>query len=749
VLTEGLPAVGGRDAWLWPEGQGVRWWTPAGTTRLDLTSPGSWNGPNAIRELRDRRDRLGLRFGLARPLGELIAAELTRGRPLRLHLSRALAPAWHACPYEWFTLDGASVFGSLLAERQAPAETSPLAPVDPRRPIALLNLLARDEPVQPADAVPAGAADIIDGPAAVAHYLDQVDVAGLGALVVVAHGTECDGAHPFRLPDGAAWGLPLDRGLPPLVILLACGTDTGNLVIDACRMLAAGAVTVLAPLGRPCPAGAGRLLAAVLPCWRAGQRVDQALLAAQLEPEAARGACLMQVLGRGDLRMDARARPEELADQDLAAADGGTALRTLIDRLTLRCFQTGQELDQAEAMLRDLLRVRWYDETAEKRLFAQLQALGDRPWRLSRAWVRPLEALLAEAYDHSRLPALEQARRALDRGGLAMPAPVYHYWSKIAYRQGRYALALQDVARGLALVRPDALCTRAAGLVGHLVGLLVDVDLPGPAAVLHQQMEDCLAHQADEKSDWERHKLMDRAARIALRLGQAGRAQAIYRLKRQESRRFQGDGTRELAWLLYLGAWTDPQGAAGLAAEAQALLTDESAVRQGLGPGNVDPVYLLRAYAAWAWRACSGDACRLILGLRDRLEHRLFAGDAGPPGFVFAFLHLCRRSGLALPGEWPPWDAIAAALENQRYYLELAAFSALAGDTGRAAALLQRVQSQRTPPDPLTFPDWLGGSVLTDWEGLVAGRAQYEQTVLASGNPLTPEALVSSGLLPL
>jgi hypothetical protein len=168
-----------------------------------------------------------------------------------------------------------------------------------------------------------------------------------------------------------------------------------------------------------------------------------------------------------------------------------------------------------------------------------------------------------------------------------------------------------------------------------------------------------------------------------------------------------------------------------------------------MGPGNVDPVYLLRAYAAWAWRGHNDDAWRLILGFQDVLEHRLFSGDAGPPGFVFAFMHLCAREGMRMPEVIPSWDAIAAAMENQRYFLELAAFCALAGKTDRVEGLLGRVQSQRTPSIPLTFPGWLGGGVLTDWAGLVAERASCEHSVLTSGAGVTPEGLVGSGLLPL
>lgn len=740
------------EAWIWPENDGIRWWTPSYTTLLRVNGPFASGEQASVRELRDRHDRLSLRHGLSPSFGHLLADALADRRRLRLHLSRKLDPVWHSCPYEWFTSDGESLFGSLLAERYAPERTVSVAPVDPTRPIAILNLLDVDEPVQPADAVPVGTARIYDGLAAVDHFLNQADVAGLGALVVVAHGTERGGDCPFRLPDGSVWGLPFSRGLPPLVILLACGNDEGNLVVNARRLLDAGAVTVLAPLGRPSPDGASRFLAEFLMQWRAGNRVDDALLAAQREPQAQRGACLLQLIGLGDLRMSTEVRREERADQPLAAiADGGDALAltTLINRLTLRCFQQGQGLDQAEDALRVLLNVRWYDEHAEKRLFSLFGRLCGDLWPMSQAWIRPLEALFAEAYDHRRLPEFEQARRELDRTDLVMPAPVYHYWSKIYYRQGRYALSLQDVSRGLVQIDPGAFCTQGAGLVGHLVGLLVDVDLPAPAEVLHQQMDDCLAQQADEKSAWERHKLKDRAARIALRLGQAERAMTIYRLKRRESLRFGGNGSRELAWLLYIGAWTDPQNATGLALGVSAILADEAAVRQGLGPGNVDPVYLLRAYAAWAWRAGSADACRQILAYRELLEERLLSGDAGPPGFVFAFLHLCRQKGMHMHEDIPSWDSIAAALENQRYFLELTALSALAGYTDRVEVLLRRLQSQRLPSSPPTFPAWLGDGILSDWVGLVAERTGHEQDLLVTGSTVTPERLVSSGLMPL
>lgn len=746
-----IPDPGIQDAWIWPEGRGVRWWTPARTEFLDLDAPCPFDGSRAIRELRDRRQRLSLCHGLAEPLAERIADVLRTGHRLCLHLSGSLDAIWQRCPYEWMSFDGQPVFGHLLVERSAPVETTPLPPIPPQRPIVILNLLSADEPIQPTHMVPSGVAQIIDGHAAVDHFLNKADVSALGALIVVAHGTESSAESPLRLPDGGSWALPTQRGLPPLVILMACGNDDGNLVWDACRLLEAGARTVLAPLGRPCPQAAGCFIASFLVPWQAGARVGDILLDLQQAPDSGRGARLMQVIGRADLRRSRNIRLEEYDDEALAAAarnSDADALGVLLDRLTLRCFQSELPLDTAETVLRELLQVGRFDATAEKWLFALLQRQNGQCGLLSQAWVKALEALFAEAYDQRRLDELEQSRRTLERAAVVMPAPVYHYWSKIAYRQGRYTVALQDIARGLSELQPADLCTRAAGLVGHLIGLLVDVNLPDPAAALHQQLEDCLANRGTKESDWERHKLQDRAARIALRQGQPQRAVAFFRKKRQDSIRFGGDGHRELAWLLYASAWCDPVGASPLATEAQTRLAAENMMQQGLGPGNEDPVYLLRAYAAWAWRAGNADACRFLLGFRTLLEERLFTDDPGPPGFIFAFLHLCRRDGIDLPTSLPSWDAIFAAMEHERYFLELAAFSALLGRRAAVANMLQQVQAQRTAEPPLRFPNWLGGGVLTDWAQLTKDRANYEHSVLVHGQAATAEKLVDAGLLP-
>lgn len=739
-----------RDLWIWPDSRGVRWWTPEHAGALPLTTP--WASPvqPSIQALRDLDRSLSLGAALAEPLVARLTALLDTGGTLRLHLSRDLSAAWTDGPFEWLTLAGQPLFGRLIVERLAPALFDPAPPIAPEREVAVLNLIAPDEQIQPADALDATLVRIYDGQAAVEHRLADMDPTRIGALIVIAHGTECDDEPPLRLPDGRPWSLPLERGLPPLVILMACGNDTGNLLVDGRRLLDAGAKAVLAPLGRPCPAAAGAFLADFVRAWRTGRRLDAILAEAQRPASAARGARLLHLLGRGDLRMDRAPEPAESSDAELVVAVRGgqdRALTVLIDRLTLRALQQGAELDQAEQRLRQCLDAGRDNETGERWLGERLEAVSERLWPLSRAWILPLEVLLAEAHDHRRLPRLEAACAGFGRNALGWPPSFHHYGAKLYYRTGRYALALQEVALGLNRLGAEDPCERGRGLLGHLVSLLVDVDLPAPAAALHQRLDDCLARRTDPEVAWDRFKLRDRAARIALRQGRIERAATLYRLKRAESVHFGGDGQRELAWLLYIESWRDPLGAAIHPAQEVESRLDAIGTLDP-GPGNDDILYLLRAYAAWAWRAQRPEAVERLERFTPLLEARLFAGDAGPPGFVFAYLHLCRREGLAGTLELPSWETIATVLEEQRYFLELAAFAALLGERNQAARLLDRFGAQRLGREPFVFPDWLGDVGLSDWAGLVAERTGVERQVLGAEAP-SPETLLVSGLLPL
>jgi len=300
---------------------------------------------------------------------------------------------------------------------------------------------------------------------------------------------------------------------------------------------------------------------------------------------------------------------------------------------------------------------------------------------------------------------------------------------------------------------------RGAGLMRHLAGLLVDLDLPRQAQALCWALDDHLRSQADEETDFERYLLRDTQARASLRLGQNSRASHTFRIKHAEATQFLADGHRELAWLIYVAAWTSLPDDSTMA-EAEGWVTQARTHLHGLldcgnaplGLGNFDDIYLLRACAAWGWRRGDPDALATVLAFREPLARRLRTldqGDPGPPGFCFTFLHLAERDGVIALPPLPSWDAICVGLESQGYFIELAAFACLMGHAELSADYLERFQRQRELLPGVSFPDWLLDGALADWRGICESRAAFELEVLTSPNPCDPAHLARQGLLPL
>jgi hypothetical protein len=601
------------DLLLWPEGDAVRWWCAEETRLLGLAEPSPMPDQSTVQALCDGHARLALRAALAPELGDALAALLDRHARVRLHLHADLPAAWHMLAFEWLQERGETLHGRLSVVRCWAGDPDQLHPVPRRRPTVILNLIPGSDRIQPTRGVVGAAVQVIDGIEMTEHFLARSDLTALGALCVVAHGTRDRHGAAFLLPDGRPWSLPVERDLPPLVLLLACASHDGNLLKEAGRLRAAGAQTVIAPLGDPSAAGVGELLRGFLPRWQGGERVDDILhaLAAACVGEARR----LLVLGHGALRCDDTPYPEEQADEALAAMakrGDGAALRVLVERLTRRCALAGQDIDAAEADLRRLYGMAAYNEADERLLLAQLNRVQAHLPPLARAWVLPLLAAFAAAYDHSLLPALEAERGGLERAGVPVTGPILQAWSKAHYRAGRYALALRDIARGFTLADRDDPSGREAELWGQLSALLIDLDLPHAAKAIAIDLDERLDRRGDDGANKDRFFLLDRLARIELRLGHPRAALSLYRRKHAEAPAFAQNGARELAWLLYVSAWLAPRTPeeaaewATWARQAIAMIAADDAGEPAPGGGRYPVPYLLRAWrcghGAWATR---------------------------------------------------------------------------------------------------------------------------------------------------
>ncbi len=791
--------------WLWSESGGVRLWTPDATCWSDAVAIDA--PPETLwQRLRDGQSQTRLEAVLqpADFAHQLVEALRTPGaRPLLMLADRPPTEGdsglleelpLQNVPFEWLWLDGEPLSGLCVA-RHVPLTAIPAAPATPG-PIQIADLWPRapDAPRPLAGLLRAHPAlaesvRIRLGPDASRAAVLETHPDTYSALVVFCHGSEEDGDQtPLRDPLGQPWELPTANGLPPLVVLLACGTDRGNLIRYGRRLLAHGACTVLAPVGKLDAPEARRFLEGFLPRWLAGERIDLALQATQQDDPRAWGARRLVSVGDPGLRRAAEPRLAEQSNERLAALcredteQSVPVLTLLVTRLTLDCFQQGQGLQKPRDRLRELLGISRTDEAEQGWLFDRLDAVfrSGGLGRLTRLWLAPWQAQGAERHDHGRLSFYESQRRLLRSVADLAPAIVYHDWNRIAYREGRYAVALEDVLCGLRALPPAKVFPDAALLVRDLANLLIECDMPAAAQTVARHLQARLGSlPSSEALDIERHYLEDTLARACLRGGGEGwrAALGLFRCKREAAwcqgaeRRARGlpevsgeDGRRELAWLLYTTSWGDPHSldAAGFADEVRTLLSDPSASRAALAAerGNSDQLYLLRAFAAWAWRRGAEEDAKLLLEYGDLLESELYTRrDAGPLGFVVGYLNLHARapgSRLKCPLDWV---GARERLRGDRYYLEAAAFDVLLGHPQEAVASLALFQDQCADFPRLLEQLVREGTTLTvlglapgileDWATEVRQRQRLERTWLAAEVLPDPADLLAQGLMPL
>lgn len=739
--------------WFWPEAGGVRAWSPASLAWFDLPAPGP--EPLSASRLRDGLETLDAATALAPALADYWRALLTRaaGQPLSLCLARGLPSAWRDFPWEWLRAEGRFMHGQLVVTREAPfPEPAPGALASDRG--VVLNLWPSAEPIQPA----AGLHERWPGlrerrtRKLAEQYLTQGDPQTDGLLIVIAHGSEASAVAPFRLPDGEDWALPTARGLPALVILLACGSDDGNLLAYGRTLLAAGARAVLAPVGQLDARAASASLRALLDAWLTqGTRLDEALRRAQTADAGSHGARRLCLLGEAGLYAAATtalealddARLDEVIARELADDGPPVALPLRCERLTLYHYQKDGSLDDLRTP---------FPKANEP---AVLQRLGPVAATLSpaaRQWVLPALAYLAEVHDPDWLPRLESLRAALEREspGGRLPPAAHHHWAKSHYRQGRYGQAAAELAAGLSRLEPGREARDGAGLMGALLNVLNDQALVEPARQAEHLLEHWLANQSGADIETLRLKHRDRRARLLLRSGRGEGAQLLWHRRWRENEDAGQPDDFALTWLLYLAAWypcAEGQAYRDAVLESWGRLLPEEELK-----GNHNALYQMRALAAWAWRHDDAEVAAALAGWIPWCDARLLnqpRQDPGPVGFTLLYLRLhANRNAPAWAASLPPLGRVTEALREWRYHLELAAFAALRGaadDARQAVEAFQRERRQVTAalrdlPPELGFPDW---------DATLDQAETRERAALLDDLPATPERLAASGLLPL
>jgi hypothetical protein len=731
---------------MWSEQGQARWWTPDATGRINAEIPEArWQ------DLRDGRISTDFRYALPSSLAQALQAALDGSGPASLRLAEGLPEAWQRYPFEWLRDAGKPLQDRLAVERHVPRQAQPTTCLASKQ-TAIFRFWPEEEKEQPFSNLVQDGVELHDSLAKAECFMARADLTQYGLLVVVGHGTEQGQQQPL-LADGQPWALPTGRGLPAVVLLLACGNEDGNLLDYGNALLQAGAKAVIAPVGKLDAPHAGAFLSGFLEDWRQGLRLDQAVAAHKAKPENGFSVSRLCLLGQGAIRLGQPQSPEDWPDPRLveAARQGhAEALKILAGRITLRCYQQDGQLDKAEAQLRECFDAKLHDAKAETGLLHAFDPVAENLPALAQAWLLPLLSAFSEAYDHGLMKKYENLCRDARRFSEA-PASAKHYLSKIAYRLGHYPESAQNIAAGLSGL--DGPGVDAIRPLGHMLNLLIDLDLPALAAPIDVSHRDCISQYGGGNRDTLNHSRLDREARLALRQGDAPTALARFARKQRQALDNHESGLRELPWLLYAAAWADPLGAEAkaYAQQAQSHLSDPEGTIAAINEtakGNADAIYLMRALALWCWRAKDSQAAGLLLCYAEFWKTWLDPKrDVGPIGLAVFYLHLHGWGG-PVPAALPRLEEAEVNLDDEYYWFELAALFALAGNRAKAKHYLDLFQRSRKTALAAfaNLPGWIG---LPDIQQAEAKRAKLEtETLLAKAKP-TPVKLLETGLLPL
>lgn len=713
------------DCWLWQEKDGVRWLTPSDTGFLPIILPSNVVISNSS-DLRDLQQKP--MYSVLQPeLCQILSQQLQKyPNGLRLHLGADLPKEWQTFPFQWLHLeDGKNLQGRLIVERYTPRIADfPNSKFPSSSKVAIVNLLPKSE------ATYFKGVKQVKGKGPVKHFWHSKNLLSFSMLCVIVHGSEQANALPFRLEKGELWELPTEQGFPPLVLLIVCGDEQGNLVDYGKTLLDLGVQTVIAPIGQLDAPPSAEFLKTFLEKWQAGQRVDEILLEAQAQPNSKTAAQRLQLLGRGELRINDAENQEELS--------------FLVNSITLRCFQEQGNLYKAVELLLNLPKT----ETKQKELLQQFDKI--QVWELSRYWLIPLLVYLAEKYDHNLLRKYELARLDLNQHLKAVSPAVYHYWAKLYYRHGRYELAIKETVDGICPLTDETLYSLGEGLLGNLINLLIDLNLPKEGLLLCDRLDEYLAVQQTQKAREDRHNLLDRAARLALKQKLYYKAITKYKNKQLDSIQvLKENGERELAWLLYITAFLRHKEAPDYAKQVKKILIKKQN-QENFGKGNENEFYLMRALSLSAWRGNDSKAVDLLKDYVEVLHNRIHSlQDSGPLGLTLIYLHLyCQENPKSrIKFDLPPLEEIYEILENDRYWFELAILGSLL-NAPESERWLRKFQKQRQGAlsDLERLPTWLQDG---NWGESVKQQNQKELQVLLGDTAPSVEKLIEAGLLPL
>lgn len=741
------------ECWIWDHQGTIHWLTPDARGCFQEALPGPAEYIDSLADLRVRRTEVDLRQGLYPDVHDLLDDQLQRGEPVVVHLLANLPEGWQRFPYEWLQWRGRFLHGKLVVVRHAPASIWQVPPTVVSGEAVLFDLWTEADARSPAAGPFRGLGglhglNVLRGLGPVTAFLKHRNLGALALLAIASHGSELCGQSPFRLREGCLWELPWDEPMPPVILLLVCGNDRYNLLDYATRLMDRGASAVIAPTGQLDATAASGFLRDFLRRRESGERLDALLAASQREDISGLGARRLLLIGNGALRLCTAPTSSSSGKNGFTSSE---QMAEFCNRTTLRAALEDAGQDRVIDWLYVGTGTDPLDPASERGLLESADAALPRCWSLTTAWLLPHLAYLADKYDHSRLETYEVLHRAL-RSSPPRTAYGQFGWAKLYYRHGHVLAAMNELVEGLRLLDPASPCDEGgAALMGHLVNALIDLNLPRTGQWVFDRLDACLAGKGDSLQDRYRSHRLDRAARLAVRQGQVAKALTFYRLRHAEAMHEGLNGARELSWLLYLHAWNGTP-TSEIVDAVLALLPLRTPDCLDTTSTNDSEGYLLRALAAWAWRAGDADLTAWLNHWTDVLIQRSCSQDPDPYAQALAFIHLLARRLGTDHADLPDWGVVQALLESRHQWLDEALLDWLAGYMEDCSRALARFQAMRRDQlRALTrLPGWLGLADTTGWEAEIDLREHQERSALANAPGDNPWAVLAPlGLVPI
>ena len=799
--------------WFNKNNKHIAWMTPSAYGECPSELKKDTQISQSIADLRDQSASIALIDCVGKTVANLIEtwlAEREEEQILRLYLIDNLPEIWQTLPLEWCRVKGDMLYQHMQVLRYVPfyPENIPVrcsqstlllnlwpkpprherkisrenntipnrnsaTSIQPQPPFSYLITLMRKQPKY---------YQVITGSIKAQFYLEQHDITQHSLLCVIAHGSENNQQKPFLTHKGDEhWELP-KRQLPNLVLLLACGSEEGNLIHYALRLLSRGAKTVLAPIGKLDASQVEIFLKRFLKQWQKGKHVHDILLNLQQDKSLNHAALRIRLIGQGGLYQQ-QPQYEEHTYYDASWSglqqciqhnehNDERCLVQLLNQLTYRCLMQNNSLEQSIAILYDAVNFVYNDPHEDARLYLRLKQVYEQCWPITQHWLHYYLLFLSSLHDHHNITLYR--RKISQSVNIQLPEEdlFFYYLMHGFYRKGNYAQAIETFVLGFNEIERKIASSKVRFKEAEYklsvlsINIFIDMNFPRLGNTLLEHSRYCLEEASLPYDTYRKAEftLLDQEARLLARNGQSaeqmqvGLTKAIMKLerKRELAQQDHHDGHRELASLLSLSTWLDKPNkvyAEMTLARVADIKTTSEEIRQT--EGNCTALYLLRALAAWAWHQNDQEAYEKVasyLPVYKEIGEMRHLGDAGPIGFIIAYLALLKNKQAQ-----QLWPMMASKLENDAYFLELAIFHALLNDQQESKYNYRRFSRQQQRVlnylDQLTYHGFLDNMFYREYSHAKQHFEQkreneYQMLEQLSAGKRSIHALIEKGFLP-